>query len=393
MSRSRRGFTLLEVIVVGGVIAIGTALLLPAIQSAREAARSTQCRNNLKQIAIGMHVFAESDPRGRLTTGGFNPRYDGCPDTFSWIAAIQSVKAGNGKDMMCPSSPCAGTAGLQELLVADEVDGERAGKDRQGFSFCKGLADEEPAERLEIVSRFVERGYNTTYNPSWLLTRSAPRIQLGATPTLELPGGEKTDLRWLANTRGPLTLQEIERAEVPSNQIPMLGDGAVGDIDDALLGSTLDEESGLVQGRRLTTILIEGPSVWNGDKENVVRVRSKLKLDALLLDEPPRVGEAVTVERARKINRAGGDAVLREARHWMAIHASGMNLMMSDGSVKLVRDLNGDGYLNPGFPVTGDESELELTVGYTDNVCEIGAPEVFTGTMLRDPRPRGGFGG
>ncbi|OYW23267.1 MAG: hypothetical protein B7Z55_03710 [Planctomycetales bacterium 12-60-4] len=109
----------------------------------------------------------------------------------------------------------------------------------------------------------------------------------------------------------------------------------------------------------------------------MVLVSTTLKVQNVVPKAYPSVGESVVEANYKATN--GTFLYLQDTRDWYAWHRGNANILMFDGAVRVVNDINGDGYFNPGFTATGGTSE---SAGYTDAVCEMNSFEIFNGIFL-----------
>ena len=388
--QTRRGFTLIELLVVIAIIGILVGLLMPAVVAVRGAARSSQCQTNLRNFGLSMNTFSTNDAAGRYCTGAFDWNRDGAPDRFGWVHDMISQNAGLPSEMLCPSSPFRASEKLNDLLGQTTSGLSRTPPQRVGIfgEYMQAVNGTMPltAARDAAVLDMIEAGYMTNYASSWFMVRGQPKLSGSANSTF-IDG--RSGFKEFQDTTGPLKVFQVEGGQVPSSNIPMLGCAGPGDSDEALLVRSISEN--LTEGLRLAESFNDGPAIWNGSAVELVdsaHGSSGLVNVLAAVIGPngwPSVGTIDPVVPTADPDGLG--PILQDTRDWFAVHNGKVNIVMADGSVKSIVDLNGDGFLNPGFAVdtsVGTPDSRAATIGYTDNTMELHPSTAYSGVLLNN---------
>jgi prepilin-type N-terminal cleavage/methylation domain-containing protein/prepilin-type processing-associated H-X9-DG protein len=366
----RAAFTLVEMLTVIAIIGVLVALLLPAINVAREAARQSACSNNLRQIGQCLHMHAETN-NDIFCSGAFDWLKDGAITDASWVGDLVKQGTPVGK-MLCPSNPARGAAVLNDLLTADasgfaankcinmlgspgsmNPDGTPRVNPCRYIATAAFAAGPSPARTDFVDTEVLQEFYNTNYTASWWLVRGGPRLN-AAGNLREMTVGCGKSILSRNSTTGPLSRVRLDTCRVPQSTVPLMADGGL--ADDSLAVTVGD----LAAGTPLVESMTGGPRlIADGSYGNAFTVPT--------LPEPNTTWWSIWVRQ-----------MAQDYRQFGTPHRGASVVLFGDGSVRPLRDKNKDGLLNNGFAATG---------GFADSTLEFKKDELYSLYALTANKP------
>ena len=176
--KSRQGFTLIELLVVIAIIAVLIALLLPAVQAAREAARRSQCVNNLKQFGIALHNYHSSNnvlPYGEFDMSDACDQWSGMPGLLPFLEQQVLYNALNIVVVKASGAACGTYYGFNTTVTYSKVAVFLCPSDLDRLTNSEG--------HINYVFNWGSKPYRYSTNPSgpswWRRVPGAERAMAG----------------------------------------------------------------------------------------------------------------------------------------------------------------------------------------------------------------------
>ncbi|MBI3464052.1 MAG: DUF1559 domain-containing protein [Planctomycetes bacterium] len=326
----RAGFTLVELLVVIAIIGILIALLLPAVQAARESARRTQCLTNLKQIGLALHNYEgvrQSFPPQKGGTSGCGNPWDDCnaerKSGFVFLApyleqgaAYINIEAGGGVPPRKPGGPGAWKSWsnwdlqVPGYLCPSDPEPPNLARGHHNYAFC--IADRIRDNLWQAAQPRGMFGFRLTVKLRDVLDGTSNTIALSERARANYGWGPPTGRRQITGTA----------------QIPNPWDNPGRCLTRASAGYFLPAAN-QVKGRFGV--------IWTDGQTERVAFNTVLGPNA-----PSCVGDG-------NVNADSPHSVLSASSY----HRGGVNVLMTDGSVRFITDNINTGNLGASAPTQG----------------------------------------
>jgi len=331
---SLRGFTLIELLVVIAIIAILIALLLPAVQQAREAARRTSCKNNLKQIGLALHNYHDSYktfPPAKLNSGMYQSTVNGPTlNTSGWVMLLPQLDQKPMFDLY-NFNVASSWSNARGVLVGNPMQGVDDSANKQVYN-----------KRLEVLE------CPSDPNAGFELIRNINT----ETDAYSANGARQTS--YLFST-GAFTDYDANYTALSGHvRQGAFGNNGAARIRDITDGTTNSIAVGEANGGRYKTSTVYGPWALNG-MHTCCHGRVYNNNNTL----PLTIGDPVAYPRDWSINAAYQGRTDGKTYAWVfnSQHSGGAQFVLCDGSVRFISEninyltLMRLAYIHDGEPV------------------------------------------
>lgn len=317
---SPRGFTLVELLVVIAIIGVLVALLLPAVQAAREAARRAQCGSNLKQVALGVHNYISAKrtlPAGAVTAGPCCSAYSYSNWAIDLLPMIEQQTLSAAYDRSQYNDRATSTANLQVTQAVVPTYSCPTDEEANKLATPGAGPGASIQYRTSSYRAVTGRSDNTQADVWWgaqLLAHSGSNFPLPSA------------YRGALHTVGNIPYEAVKPAQITDGLSNTL---LVGEKASATTGATLGQQT------------FWGYSYAGFNKSMMVPQSRTLLTD---------------YQRCVDIGGAGAASPCKAG--WGSFHAGGLQFALCDGSVRLISDNIDMEILNDAATIAGEETTV-----------------------------------